>query len=309
MALTSDIREPQVPAMATTLIRQADHWLGQFSAMGGPCEILVDRASHQEAAVLLDIAAGEAKRIEVKFSRYRDDSVVARINASRGQPVEVDEETAKLMDYAAECWSISDGLFDITSGVLRKAWKFDGSDRLPPPELIARLLPDIGWDKVTWQKPYMILPPGMEIDLGGIGKEYAVDTTAVLLHEQTRSSFVVNYGGDLYISSPRADGRYWVIGVDDPRHTGERSVGAISVARGGVATSGDARRFLLKDGIRYGHILNPRTGWPIADAPHSITVAAETCVEAGIFSTIAMLQGASAEEFLSGQDVRHWVNY
>ena len=308
MPLTAETA-PASTATATTLIHQADYWRGEFSAMGGPCEILMDQTSHREATTLLAIAAGEAKRVDLKFSRYREDSVVSRINNSHGRSVEVDEETAKLLDYAAECWIISNGLFDITSGVLRRAWLFDGSDRLPAPDVISRLLPLVGWEKVTWRNPLITLPAQMEIDLGGIGKEYAVDTTAALLRARTSSSFVVNYAGDLFVSGLRADGRDWVIGVDDPRHTGERSVGAISVARGGVATSGDARRFLLKDGIRYGHILNPRTGWPVADAPHSITVVAETCVEAGILSTMAMLQGPDAAAFLKGQDVRHWITY
>jgi thiamine biosynthesis lipoprotein len=220
----------------------------------------------------------------------------------------VDDETAKLLDYAAECYSISDGLFDVTSGVLRRVWKFDGSDRVPPAAAVQALLPLIGWDRVTWSNPIITLPVGMEIDLGGIGKEYAVDTTASLVRERTQSSFVVNYGGDLYISGPRTNGQFWTIGVDDPQATGEGSVGAIRIARGGIATSGDARRFLLKDGIRYSHILNPKTGWPVVGAPHSVTVIAETCVEAGILSTLAMLQGPKAEAFLKEQDVKFWAN-
>jgi FAD:protein FMN transferase len=299
---------PAAPATATTLIRQPDHWLGRFTAMAGPCEVLLDRVPHREAAVLLNMAAAEAKRVEVKFSRYRSDSVVHHINSSFGQAIEVDEETAKLLDYAAECWAISDGLFDVTSGVLRRVWKFDGSHHVPTADAVAQLLQHIGWNKVAWNKPFIALPTGMEIDFGGIGKEYAVDTTAVLLRERTSASFVINYGGDLYVSGPRANGDDWVIGVDDPYHTGEDSVGALTIARGGVATSGDARRFILKEGVRYSHILNPKTGWPVTGAPRSVTVAAETCVEAGIFSTMAMLQGAGAEAFLKSQGVKHWVN-
>jgi thiamine biosynthesis lipoprotein len=292
----------------TTLIRERGHWIGRFSAMASPCELLMDSVTHSEAAALLHLAAAEAQRIEHKFSRYRGDSVIQQINMSGGRPVDVDEETAKLLDYAAECYAVSNGLFDVTSGVLRRVWRFDGGDRVPPAEAVEALLPLIGWDKVIWENPRITLPVGMEIDLGGIGKEYAVDTTAALIRSHISSSFVVNYGGDLYVSAPRADGDLWVIGVDDPTATGEHSVGAIRIIRGGIATSGDARRFLLKDGVRYCHILNPLTGWPVTGAPHSVTVVAETCVEAGILSTLAMLQGPEAENFLKEQDVRYWTN-
>jgi len=277
-------------------------------AMASPCELLVDDVLHHEAAELLEIAASEASRIERKFSRYRPDSMIQQINTSEGQPVKVDDETANLLDYAAECWTLSDGLFDITSGVLRRVWKFDGSDRVPTEADVERLLPRIGWEKVTWDRPTIVLPTGMEIDLGGIGKEYAVDKTAALLGERTRASFVINFGGDLYISGLRANTKSWTIGVDDPNAAGEDYVGAFSIARGGVATSGDARRFLLRHGIRYSHILNPKTGWPVMGAPRSVTVVAETCVEAGILSTMAMLQGSDAEKFLGKQGVRYWTN-
>jgi len=113
----------------------------------------------------------------------------------------------------------------------------------------------------------------------------------------------------LYVSALRQSGKPWVIGVDDPNATGEHSVGSVSLARGGIATSGDARRFLLRDGVRYSHILNPKTGWPVVSAPHSITVIADTCVEAGILSTLAMLQGPKAEAFLAEQEVQFWANW
>src|SRR5512143_2318041 len=126
---------------ARTLAREKDHWAGRFSAMASPCEILLDNVSHREAEELLQTAYEEAMRIERKFSRYRSDSVVQHINMAGGDAVEVDEETAKLLDYAQTCWTISNGLFDVTSGVLRRAWKFDGSDRLPTAGQVRELLP------------------------------------------------------------------------------------------------------------------------------------------------------------------------
>src|SRR5262249_10479920 len=151
------------------------------------------------------------------------------------------------------------------------------------------------------------MPADMEIDLGGIGKEYAVDRTANLMGLQTRTSFVVNFGGDLYVSGLRRGNRTWGIGIDDPHHTGDAALGRFDVPRRGLATTGDARRYLLWNGKRLGHILNPKTGWPVADAPRSITVLGHTCLEAGTLSTLAYLQGSQAPEFLIQQGVQFWI--
>lgn len=283
----------------------AGHWRCSFAAMAGPCEILVDSGDANLALELCELAGAEALRIERKYSRYREDSEISKIHRSAGLPVTVDEETARLLDYADQCHRLSRGMFDITSGILRKVWRFDGSDRVPGSAAVAALLKHIGWDKVQWQNPTLILPEGMELDLGGIGKEYAVDRCAQLCGRVTNASFLIGFGGDIYVSGPRRDNSAWVIGIDNPRADGKRHAGILRLQRGGVATSGDARRYLLKDGIRYGHILDPHTGWPVRGAPRSVTVAAQTCVEAGMLATFAMLQGKNAEEFLREQNVVH----
>lgn len=290
----------------TVLTRKADHWVGKFLAMASPCEILTEAETHKQATELLEIAAREAWRIEHKFSRYLSDNIIHRINNAGGSSVEVDEETARLLDYASTCHELSDGLFDITSGVLRRVWKFDGSDRIPTDESVNAILPLVGWHKASWKNPVLTLSVGMEIDLGGIGKEYAVDLVATQLQSISHASFVVNFGGDLYSNSLRANGEPWRIGLDDPNHTGQDTVGLIQLERGGVATSGDARRFLLRDGIRYSHILNPQTGRPVVNAPRSVMVVADTCVEAGVLSTVSMLKGPDAEAFLTAEGVKFW---
>src|SRR5271165_6392378 len=113
----------------------------RFTAMASPCEVLLPSTERHAALTLGETAATEALRIERKFSRYRDDSVTAWIHEQRGTRIEVDEETASLIDFARHCYDLSDGLFDITSGVLRRAWKFDGSDRVPEPALVESMLP------------------------------------------------------------------------------------------------------------------------------------------------------------------------
>ena len=275
--------------------------------MASPCEVLVDCDNRDVAECALRIARDEAFRIEAKFSRYRRDNIVHAINEARGEPVPVDEETAGLLDYAATCHEISGGLFDITSGVLRRVWTFDGGDRVPPEGAVREALRHVGWHRVRWADRVIGMPEGMEIDLGAIGKEYAVDRAAGLIAAEVHEPFLVNFGGDLVASGSRRRQRPWGVGIDDPRRPGEAALYRIELHRGGLATSGDARRFVLHRGKRLGHILDPRMGWPVQDAPRSITVLTATCLESGTLSTLAYLKGAGAREFLVEQGAQFWI--
>jgi thiamine biosynthesis lipoprotein len=276
-----------------------------FTAMANPCEVLLPSMGFDAALAIGTVAAEEAWRIEKKYSRYRDDSVVTWIHEHRAAPVEVDEETASLIDFAKQCFDLSQGLFDITSGVLRRAWKFDGSDRIPEPAAIESLLTLVGFDKVQWQSPRLLLPAGMELDFGGIGKEYAVDRAYSLLAAREKAPFLINFGGDLRANRPPSHGP-WRVGIERP-DTDREATMVLDLEHGALATSGDSRRYLLKDGIRYGHILHPGTGWPVPGSPRSVTVAASSCTEAGLLSTVALLHGFEAQAFLEEQGVRYWL--
>ena len=289
----------------TTELREPGLWAAQFRAMGGPCEALFHGVGEPEALRLGTLAADEAWRIERKYSRYRDDSVVATIHRNRGRDMILDEETALLVEFARECHAMSDGRFDITCGVLREAWHFDGSSRLPDAQRVRALLPRVGFEKLRWQAPRLMLPEGMEIDLGGLGKEYAVDRACERLAAECNVPFLVNFGGDLRARGAPPRGA-WQVGIERPGQALQLAL-LLDLARGALATSGDARRYLLKDGIRYGHILDPRTGWPVVGAPRSVTVAASSCIEAGVLSTLALLQGPGAAAFLAAQGTRHWI--
>jgi FAD:protein FMN transferase len=276
----------------------------RFAAMASPCELLLDTADLRAARELGGAAAQEAWRIEAKFSRYRPDSIVSVINRSQCSAVAVDAETAALIDYAAQCHALSGGRFDITSGVLRRCWKFDGSDRLPQPTAVAELLPLIGFEKIRWQAPLITLRSGMEIDFGGIGKEYAVDRVLGLIAARFAGAALVNFGGDLAANRAPAAGP-WQVGVERPDSEREARL-LLELKSGGLATSGDTHRFLLRDGIRYSHILDVRTGWPVPNVPRSVSVAGSSCVEAGMLATFAMLHGSGAESFLDEQGMRYW---
>jgi FAD:protein FMN transferase len=290
-----------------TLSKNQSQCSGRFSAMASPCEVLLDHDDFSAAALQVQAAATETWRIEQKFSRYRDDNIVHAINSAGGKPVTVDEETARLLDFATTLHELSDGLFDITSGALRRVWKFDGSANLPQQNQIEKILPLIGWEKVRWENPQLILPAGMEIDFGGIGKEYAVDRVFNLLGTMTDAALLVNFGGDLHARGPKRDGSAWQVGIEKP-DTEAQAAETISLLSGGLATSGDARRFLHKDGVRYGHILNPQTGWPMQGGPRSATILASDCVQAGMYATLSLLAGKEAENFLHEQEnIRSWL--
>jgi thiamine biosynthesis lipoprotein len=286
------------------IVARPHGWLGTFRAMASPCEVHVADAARDDAERVVTAIAGEAWRIEQKFSRYLHGNVVDRINTAAGAPVTVDGETARLLDYADTLFRLSAGRFDITSGVLRRAWKFDGGSNLPGRAQVRRLLATVGWRKAAWQSPVLQIPAGMEIDFGGIGKEYAVDRAA-LVATGLAANCLINFGGDLRAQGAGADGKGWIVGIEALRPAGGPET-TIRLSAGAIATSGDAYRYLTRNGRRYSHILDPRTGWPVDSAPRSVTVLAPTCTDAGMLATFAMLHGEQAEAFLDSQQARFW---
>ena len=281
-----------------------ENWVIRFRAMASPCEILAECSDESEANQIGQLVTQEALRIEAKFSRYRDDNIVYKINSADGQKVKVDSEVWGLLQFADQCFQISGGLFDITSGVLRKIWKFSDPNDWPDTKKVESVMEKIGWQNVTLDDHFVQIKSGMEIDFGGIGKEYAVDRCWQKLTNEFSCSFLINFGGDLRVSGLRESGQAWRAAVENPKKPGfSDAESTLEVKEGAVATSGDVRQFLLKNGRRYSHILNPKTGWPVENAPRSITVAAPSCTHAGLLSTLAMLHGEKAEEFLESEGV------
>ena len=271
----------------------------RFKALGGPCSVCVRGVDDRLAAEALAAAEAEVLRIETKFSRFRGQSIVSRINAASGRNtfLSVDSETASLIDYAATAYEQSDGLFDITSGVLRRVWDFK-QGRVPSAAELSTVLPLIGWDKVRWTSPRICLPlPGMELDFGGFGKEYAADRVVSILRTHGVQQAMVDLGGDLAFASSQTGASPWRVGVRHPRHP-ETAAAMIEIVDGGIATSGDYERYFEIDGRRYCHILSPRTGMPVA-ALASVTVTGPQCLVAGTAATIAMLKGKDAIAWLS----------
>ena len=272
--------------------------------MAAEHELQVAGAPQSLAARAAAAAIADVHRIEAKYSRYTGDSVTTAINrAAGGEMVAIDDETAALLRYADQCWRISEGAFDVTSGVLRRAWRFhERPPRVPSQPEVEAVRALVGWDRVEWSEHGVRLPvAGMEIDFGGIGKEYAADRAAGVLAAHGVAHALVNLGGDVRAFGGQADGRPWRIGIAHPRMA-KGVIGDLEITDGAIATSGDYQRYFEVDGRRYAHILDARTGWPAA-CWQSASVVAPVCTLAGSLATIAMLR-RDAPSFLAAQGVQ-----
>jgi thiamine biosynthesis lipoprotein len=273
--------------------------------MGAPCELQIFAENQLLAKHCAKTVIADVLRLESKYSRYKADSYLSSINqaALNGGEFSVDEETAALLDYADTCYQQSDGLFDISSGILGQVWKFPDNQR-PNAAQIQALLERVGWEKISWLKPILKFNrAGMAIDFGGIVKEYAADRTASVCHEMGVFHGVINLGGDIRIIGSRPNHEPWRIGIQHPRSANE-SVPSLSLSQGAVATSGDYARFMIVNGKRYGHILNPKTGWPVSYLA-SATVVADLCIIAGSASTIALLKEQQGAQWLESLGLFH----
>jgi FAD:protein FMN transferase len=276
-----------------------------FRAMAAENEVQVHCDDASRAEAVANAAIAEVNRIEAKYSRYRGDSVVSRINAAAGgEPMAVDDETLGLLAFADACFRQSGGLFDATSGVLRHAWNFR-QPRVPSRAELDALLPLVGWRHVETSGSWVRLAlRGMEVDFGGFGKEYAVDRAARVVRDFGIESAMVNLAGDLAILGPQPGDAPWRVGIRHPRHD-DKLLATLPVSSGAIATSGDYERFIEVDGTRYCHILDPRTGMP-ARGLQSVTVHGSSCLVAGSATTIAMLMGGDTGlEWLAGLGLAH----
>jgi len=278
--------------------------------MGTACEIRLYAADARSAGEASNAVIADVQRLEATYSRYRSDSFLAQINqvAAAGGNIAVDSETAYLLNYAETCFKESGGLFDISSGVLRRAWNFR-SEVLPTPEAVAALLETTGWQRLRWQAPVLEFPqPGMELDFGGVVKEYAADRAATLCQNLGIAHGFINLGGDIRIIGPHPDGSPWRIGIRDPRHAGDKVLQTLELFRGALASSGDYERCITLNGKRYSHVLNPLNGWPVRHMA-AVSVVADFCVVAGSASTIGMLKDSQGKQWLDELGLPHlWVD-
>ena len=270
--------------------------------MGGPARLVINGTPEKQ----LDLGgiAGQVRTLlealETRYSRYRPESIVSVINQRAGSGVftEVDPETQALLDLAGRLWDASGGLFDITSGPLRQAWDFRADGGADPAQ-IESALALVGWQQIEWRGPSLHLPaPGMEIDLGGLAKEYAADSVISFMRSLSIASALIELAGDVATIGDSEDGSPWRVGIQDPDGAG--SLCAVQLSNAAIATSGNYARRLDHEGKQYGHLLNPQTGWPI-EGPSSVSVLDSHCLTAGAVATVACLHAE--------KDSRAWLEH
>ncbi|WP_276784291.1 FAD:protein FMN transferase [Thalassolituus oleivorans] len=272
--------------------------------MASPCEVMLPYIDSNKDDVqrVAQAAEEEVRRIETKYSRFRPDSILSKINSSDGQKTTIDAETHYLLNYSSVAFELSDGLFDITAGVLSKLWDFRNGI-IPSPETIRTNLAYVGFQHIRFNSNSIILPAGMSLDFGGIGKEYAVDCAAAICKSAGITHGIVDLGGDLHVIGPQPDNRAWKVGVRNPRAP-ENAIAELAIMQGGLSTSGDYERYFEHSGKRYCHLLLPKTGMPVSYWA-SVSVVAPSCLLAGTLSTIAMLKQSDARIWLDEQEIQY----
>jgi len=244
----------------------------------------------------IDAAFDAVRRVDSLMSNYREDSEVSRINRYAAEErLSISAETTEVIGAALKLSRESGGAFDITVLPLLEIWGFaKGREKsVPSPEQIAETLRVVGYHLIDLDpanSSIKLKNDGVRIDLGGIAKGYAVDCAVKSLVAHGMDSAIVNAGGDMYCLGDKSPGKGWRVGVTDPR-TEDNILGHVEVTDKAVATSGDYRNYFEADGIRYSHILDPRTGRPTVRGPRSATVVAGSCAEADGLATAVFVLG------------------
>jgi FAD:protein FMN transferase len=246
-----------------------------------------------EAAKAAESLFKEMKRLDAEMTTWTETSDVSKINAAAsGKPVKVSPETYEVIERAVDISKKSNGVFDVTVGAFKGLWKFDEDmdGSLPEAKDVKQRLALIGYKDIVLdkkKKTVLLKRKGMSITLGGIAKGYAVDKCVALLRKAGFKDFMLQAGGDMYISGKK-DKDPWVVGIRDPR--GTELFAGMPIENHSFSTSGDYERGFVKDGTRYHHILDPRTGQP-ARASRSVTIRAKDAFTADSWSKAMFILG------------------
>jgi thiamine biosynthesis lipoprotein len=284
--------QDRIRRSANCVVERGLHQLS-FHAMSTICRVQFECPSPARARELQELVLAWVGEFEAGYSRFLPDSKISRINAAAGRHwVEVDPETDALFNLCRDMIFFTRGVFDPTALPLIRLWNWKAkAPVVPTPEAIRKALELVGWSHIQRRPGAIFLPrPGMCLDLGGIGKEYAVDRVLTLLMEQGIANALVDFGQDVRVAGRPPGREAWHVGLQDPRNLSRCWTG-VAVTRHAVATSGDGVRHFVHQGRRYGHILDPRTGYPVNNGTLSVSVIAPHCTFAGILSTAAVVLG------------------
>lgn len=264
-----------------------------FTAMSTHCRVHFQAVSPDAAEQFQQDVLHWVSWFEAHYSRFIPDSLIGRINAVAGTHwVDIDPETDTLFNLCQEMVFVTRGVFDPTALPLMKLWNWKATPpAIPTDKAVAEARELVGWRKVQRRKGGIFLSrTGMSLDLGGIGKEYAVDRVLQMALDRGIVNVLVDFGQDVRVHGRPPEGGCWHIGLEDPQHQGKCWTG-VAVNNHAVATSGDYVRHYIINGRRYGHIIDPRDGYPVNNGCLSVSVIAPYCTLAGILSTSAFVLG------------------
>ena len=268
----------------------------EFQAMSTVCRVHFHGVSAYAARDFQREVVAWTAQFEARYSRFIPDSLIGRINAAAGEHwVEIDAETERIFALCQELFFFTHRAFDPTSLPLLKLWDWKKQPHnIPSDDRIRAALELVGWNKVERRAGGVFLPAaGMSLDLGGIGKEYAVDCVMNLAIQRGIANVMVDFGRDVRVRGHAPGKKFWWIGLEDPHRSGQCWTG-VAVTDHAVATSGDTQRFFEINGRRYSHIIDPRTGYPANNGCRAVSVIAPSCTIAGLFSTTVFILGEKA---------------
>ena len=295
--MTSSISLPPQVANRSCIGETDTHSRLQWRALGTHCEIQYVCADSLRARAFDAAATGWVAGFEAKYSRFRPDSLISRINAAAGREwVEIDPEMDQFLDLCASLHQLTQGVLDVTALPVMRLWNYQTqTPRIPSNEEIDQARRLTGWTKVQRRKGFVRLPEaGMALDFGGWGKEYAVDMVAQIARSHGLQQVLVDFGHDLCAIGSAPGKPAWHIGLEDPANPGKSCWGSVAAKDCGIASSGDYLRGFTLNDRRYGHIVDVRTGWPVANGCRQVTVIARGCLQAGALSTAAFILGPEA---------------
>jgi FAD:protein FMN transferase len=271
------------------VIREQNRFIGKFKALGTVCEVQLYAENVEIAQNIFHSVVKKVEDFEGLYSRYKSNSWLSKLNAQGYlRPFKLDNEKHNLLKCAKYWWEKSDGLFDPTSGVLRKIWNLK-AERLPTIGEVKKALSFIGFERVNLSdNEVSFSKAGIELDFGGFGKEYLVDLISDFLIEKGVKNCLVNFGGDLRAIGGKTSGAPWQVGVSHPNDP-SKPIKIYNLKDASMASSGDYVRYNTIEDKKYSHILNPRTGFPTHTSNRAVTVIANRCVDAGVLATLGML--------------------
>ena len=261
------------------------------SAVGFACDTVVTVTAYAPQSVV-DEAIRLTRSYERLLSKTVEGSDVWKLNHANGEPVAVDPETAALLRLAVEIGEASGGAFDVTIASVSALWDFSAeTPAVPDASALADAVRTVDYRSIAIDGNTVTLHNGAQIDLGGIAKGYIADCVAAYLKQSGAAHACVNMGGNIVVFGGKPNGEAWTIGVRDPNGTAEQSEEVLSLSDGVLVTSGNYERYFILDGVRYHHILDPKTGMPVQNGLASVTILTDSSALADALSTACFVLG------------------